>query len=120
MQVYYFGVWNAGQTGHHLHTRSGRFASRDTERALPFALHILDSNLLPQEGDQVQGVVHRSVINGWTVLTFWDRSGDSRGNSNSAFVLEGEHTADAGLAIAREMFPHIFGRFTFAVEPVRK
>lgn len=117
MTCLYFGVWEAGEAGHYLYRPGGSFAGRDAERSLPFAPHILDSNLLPQEGEQREGVVHRCVINGWTVLTFWDRSGDSRGCSNSAFIIEGEHATVAGLDIARERFPTIVTRFKFPLVP---
>lgn len=113
MKCFYFGAWSRGHLGHFLYLPGGSLVGREVERQIPFATHILDSGLLPQVGSQTQCVVHRSVINGWTVLTFWDRSGDSRGSSNSSFILQGEHATEAGLAFARELFPTVFARFTF-------
>lgn len=115
MRVFYFGVWSPNQLGHYLYEPSGRMAGREAERALPFKMHILDTGLLPDIGPCTEGFIHRSVINGWTVLTFWDRSGDSRGNSNSSFIIEGDHQAEAALAIAKAAFPSIFSRFTFVL-----
>lgn len=117
MRCFYFGVWDKGGAGHYLHVPGGTASRREAERVLPFAMHILDSHLLPQEGPQTEGIVYRSLINGWTVLSFWDRSGDSRGRSNSAFIMDGDYATLAGLAIARERFPAIFARFGFALAP---
>jgi len=81
MRLFYFGVWTGSDAGHYLYKPSGHLAARDEHRALPFGWHLLDGALLPQNGPEIEGVIHRSVINGWTVLTFWDRSGDQRGRS---------------------------------------
>jgi hypothetical protein len=52
---------------------------------------------------------------GWTALSFWDRSVDSRPGSSSTFVFDTLLTPEEALTAAREMFAPIFDRFTFAV-----
>lgn len=111
-KCYYFGVWEAGGAGHYLHEVGGRKLYR-LESGVPFRETILDTGLIPPFVEDVEGVVYRSVINGWTVLTFFDRSGDSRKNSNSAFVMAGTLEFDDAMALARESFPSIFARFKF-------
>jgi len=64
---------------------------------------------------QVQGHARLTHHNGWTILAFWDRTGDSRGNSNSAFLEQGEHSFDEMVAKAKATFPKIWERFTFEV-----
>ena len=59
----------------------------------------------PSELPQTLGVWHRTVVNGCTVIACWDRSADSRRNSNAAFIVEGEHDIATALAIARQHFP---------------
>lgn len=115
MKVLYFGVWESGGAGHYLHDQGG-YKSYRGEAELPFRETILDAGLLPQKGDQVEGLIYSNNINGWTILSFWDRSGDSRSASNSSFLF---HTGTGmyGLAdllgVAKEQFPSVFSRFGF-------
>jgi hypothetical protein len=83
----------------------------------------IDSKLAPREWDShrapemPQGVAALHHKDGWTALAFWDRSGDSRPNSNSAFLFDETLDFDAALAAAREHFPALFERFPFEVRP---
>jgi hypothetical protein len=56
-----------------------------------------------------------SVINSWTVVSFWDQSGDSRPASNSSFVMWGVHDFRHAAEAARQRFPTIFARPGFPV-----
>ena len=76
---------------------------------------ILDADLLPQEGQQIEGETTHVVINGWTVISFWDRTVDSRGNSNSAFVIYGKFSFSEAVEISKQAFPEIWNRFTFTL-----
>jgi len=64
---------------------------------------------------QPEGFATVTRVAGLTIVAFWDRSGDRRFGSNSAFVADGEHCFDEVMAAAREAFPSIFKRFTFEV-----
>lgn len=110
--VLYFGAWSSDQVGHYLYQPGGDRSSR-TERYLPFRATILDAGLLPQSGEATEGLFRRNVINGWTVLSFWDRSADNRPGSNSSFLIEGDVSAADGLDAARKAFPECFARFEF-------
>jgi len=119
MTIRYFGVW--GHPGHYLWTADGRL-DRDDRRLS----RLIDGNLAPQperprrpyqSGPPVQpeGFATVTRVAGLTIVAFWDRSGDRRFGSNSAFVADGEHCFDEVMAAAREAFPSIFKRFTFEV-----
>lgn len=76
----------------------------------------IDAQLAPTTKPyQVEGATALHHKDGWTAIQFWDRSGDSRGNSNSAFLMEGTWAFEEALAKAREAFPNIFKRFKFEI-----
>lgn len=116
MTCFYFGAWSRDRLGHYLYAPGGS-TSRRNEAALPFDPRILDAGLLPPEqGQQEEGRIARAVIGNWCVLAFWDRSADSRFQSNSAFVFDAVAPTEQLLAIAREQFPEVFKRFTFELK----
>lgn len=112
-QCLYFGVWRKPAPGHYLYNPDGGWADG---RRLPFLESILDAGLLPQKEPQYEGYLHRALIGGWTILSFWDRSGDSRPGSNSSFLVRGEHSTADALEHARAAFPHQFARFNFPLQ----
>lgn len=60
--------------------------------------------------EQVEGIRHHLTDKGWTLLSLWDRSGDSRPGSHSTFAILGTLTADEAEAEARRQFPAIWAR----------
>jgi hypothetical protein len=46
----------------------------------------IDGGFCPQIEDAQSGEARIHHVEGWTVLAFWDRSGDSRPSSHSTFV----------------------------------
>ena len=52
---------------------------------------------------------------GWTAISFWDRSVDSRPDSSSTFVFDALLMPGEALAAARKAFTPIFDRFDFEV-----
>jgi hypothetical protein len=105
--IYYFGKLNV--PGHFLYAAGGRSVSYEDAKALPFRYELLDGGLLPQ-CDEIQGRQHLSIINGWTIVSMWDRSGDSRGRSNSSFLADGIMTREELMTMARHTFPDIVAR----------
>lgn len=57
-----------------------------------------------------EGVAALVYVGGWTVIAYWDRSGDGRGGSNTAFAAAGHHSFESLLASAKEQWPQIFER----------
>lgn len=74
----------------------------------------VDRRMCPS-GTQVQGWAALHKRDGWTLISFYDRSVDSRPGSNSSFLAEGNFTFEEMLGIAREYFPRVMSRFTFEI-----
>lgn len=114
MKVWYFG-YKAGY-GHGM--IPGRYAddSLDFMAKNPLAF-CLDGGLCPKtNGYEDEGVANIARKDGWTAIAFWDRSGDKRHASNSAFLFNDERIGfDAAIAIAKQEFPQIFTRFGFEI-----
>lgn len=55
---------------------------------------------------------------GWTALSFWDRSVDSRGGCNSSFFFKGNFTFGEMVDMANKHFPVVMGRFNFQITDV--
>lgn len=74
--------------------------------------------LLAPRAHSRQGVaVVRTHDPGWTSLSFWDRSVESRGGSSSTFALPVCGLGwDELLEAARDAFPEVWERFSLAVE----
>lgn len=116
MNTYYFGCWSPQRLGHYLYTPDGRRALRDPQRELPVREDVLDGGLLAGIPD-VPGHAVLFHGRGWTLLSFWDRSGDARPNSTSTFVLRGDFTFAQALAQAQQAFP---ARWALLQVPVRE
>lgn len=126
MRALYFGcprgVYGYREAGHRFVAPGGAAVrSVDGERAQPWGM--LDGKLAPREWDShrapemPQGVAALHHKDGWTALSFWDRTGDSRPASNSTFLIEGTLDFDEALAEARERFSLLFERFDFEIRP---
>lgn len=106
-KIYFFGC-GGGQKGHFLYSPGMRVSYVDNE-TLPFSRNILDGGLLPRH-PETQGELHLAAINGWTMLSMWDRTGDSRSASNAVFLAKGTHSLDDMKAIAIKHFPDLWKR----------
>jgi len=123
MRVFYFGC--VGESGHHLFTDRLRSVYNEGPPWDPLGIGAADGVLAPHvvgcnkrhcrcpNGDEGVAEIHHK--DGWTAMAFWDRSVDRRGASNSNFFAEGTHDFAAMLAIAKEKFPAIIGRFQFEI-----
>ncbi len=116
MKLLYYGCWPGAGVGHGLYEPGGK--------SIYLRLHPLsnsmDSGFLTMAGapdkEDRQGWVYVTRIGtAWTILSFWDRSGDHRGNSNSNFVADGMHSYDEVMEAARAQFPTVFARATFPI-----
>lgn len=66
-------------------------------------------------GKQPEGLAAIRHKEGWTALSFWDRSVDMRGNSSSTFFFKGTHRFSTMCALAEKHFPGVWVRFSFEV-----
>ena len=104
-----------GDTGHYLWRESGGRTCIVTHD-FPVPISTLDSGFLPPNAPQEEGLATLAHVNGWTILAFWDRSIDGRGNSNSAFVIPALiYNLDVVKQLAEKRFPWIWRRFKFEV-----
>ena len=132
MRVLYHGVWNK-TPGHFLFEPDGRTISMyapiapglsnldgyfagDLTKVTRWGDGIFGKRTIPHwdTKDEEQGAARLHFVDGWTVLSFWDRSGDSRGGCSSTFLAEGRHSFQQMVELAREHFPHIWQRITDA------
>jgi hypothetical protein len=107
-KVFYYGclrdVDERTEAGHYMYEpgyRSSRVES-------PFG-RCPDGTLCP-EGQQVQGLALLHQKDGWTAIGFWDRTGDSRSNSNSNFLVRGTYTFDEMCKLAQDQYPELWKR----------
>lgn len=112
-EMLFFGA--VKQPGHFLHRANGQRAGRSIERSLPFRAGILDGGLLPESGEQPEGAAGHCELNGWTIVSFWDRSVDKRPGSNSAFLFADRRYFPGIIAIAKLQLPWFWERINFEV-----
>jgi hypothetical protein len=110
MQVHYFGC-QLHCLGHKWH---GDVPWRPTWE---HPVGAVDGRFAPRiDGKEApQGEAALVHTGGYTLIAYWDRSGDSRPNSNSVFAAEGEHTFEELLAAAKEQWAWVFKRQSFDV-----
>lgn len=127
---WWHGCWL--DSGHHLFTRNGKSA----HDVFPFDQDRLDGGYAPRKVDSTykidysqrfdnieqreshrrrleyqseelpQGQFLRHVIEGFTVITWWDRTqGDTRSGCNSCYIVEGDHTSEQMLKWFPKHFP---------------
>jgi hypothetical protein len=113
MKMYYFGC--VGKSGHYMFQPSDSYPKQDHTftRDNPWGYQV-DSGLCPS-GPQVEGRAMIHHKDGWTALSFWDRSVDRRSGSNSNFLAEGTFTFAEMVEFAKERFPKIMARFAFTI-----
>lgn len=109
--VYYFGCIN--DCGHYLwHPTKGKTHYKEIN-ITPWGENIDGGIFGTSKLKNELGLIHTQTKDGWTVISFADRSVDSRLGSHSTFVVEGEFTVDELLTEARKQWPQIFSRQGF-------
>ena len=107
--VWYFGCWSRTRAGHVVYRPDGSsdwdlFAASEWRGKID-AGFLTDEAIAEEQG---HGVFLRH--SGWSIATFWDRTGDARPNSNSAFLVEGDWEPRDLMDRARVAFPSIVRR----------
>lgn len=113
MIAFYFGCWSPKEKGHYLYDQNG--TTRHAYNCLmPIRMESLDGGLLNGVPDKEgNAVVFRG--RGKTLLSFWDRSGDSRPASNSTFILLGDLSFEDAVEAAKAEFPQRWSLIAFDV-----
>ena len=114
-ECYYFGC--DGKPGHYLFHEGRHEVWNESKlpKDFPVRTMSLDGGLLPPNLPQDQGKATLVRLGGWTILTFWDRSVDTRGGCNSSFVIPAELDFEQAKEVAQERFPWVWERFKFEV-----
>lgn len=126
----YFGCW--GPAGHYFYRPDGHCSSKEVRHkmAAEGIYPMIDGGFCPgshQNPDgstrrpergppQEEGVARLTHHNGWTILAFWDRTGDTRYGSNSNFIRGDLWDFKTMVAKAKETYPRLWERFTFEVK----
>lgn len=119
IEVYYFGC--RGAAGHYwfLPNNDLRYISNwEIDKNLPseFQNGRIDSGFCPGGGSrnknraEIPGEAKLTVVSGWTVLGWWDRSVDKRGGSNSNILAKGTFDFTTMLEIGKVRFPEVMKR----------
>lgn len=67
---------------------------------------------------EVEGEALLHHKDGWTAISFWDRSVDKRGACNSTYFAEGTFTFDEMVEMAKARFSERWNRMAFEVRQV--
>ena len=115
--VLFFGVWSPDQKGHYTYSPDGRTLYSNQVPSELTGGRFDGGDLGPPgglKGPQKQGERAHYIVPTtqglWSVISMWDRTGDSRFNSCAAFLAKGTLTADEVWAKAQEAFPVITKR----------
>lgn len=127
-RMFYFGPWD--RAGHYFFDESGYSVDERNIDLFPFghgrSLIPVDGILQPHTcgrsprdchkgtcAPQGQSLIHH--IQGWTALSFWDSSVDTRSGCNSSYFAEGTFTFDEMVAMAKERFAYRWNKMPFKV-----
>jgi len=117
ISCFYFGKFSRDSHGGHvLYAGNRQIHDRDLPDDFPIPPYILDGGLLPPKMPQTQGRAELIHLKDWTIITFWDRSADTRGSSSSSFVIRGILDFTEAVRLAMKFYPQIWDRFGFEVK----
>lgn len=100
----FFGCW--GQAGHYVYDPGGR----QNWRANIIDADTLDGVYPPNIPGEPEAAMSYVVFGQIRIIAMWDRSTDSRGKSNAAFVADQPFSFEEMLNEAVRLFPEITGR----------
>ena len=109
MKVYYFGCINA--PGHYLWISRGDRYLPNMVGWVPWG-NEMDSGLAPQGTMEEQGHAAIHHKKGWTLVSWWDRTVDTRSKCNSAIMAEGNHGFEQIKILLKEYWPEVAQRQT--------
>ncbi len=118
-------------SGHFLFHDNGMGADYDEREKAPWKGHEIDGKLQPgcfidrwghwdTSGPQIEGEALIHHKNGWTALSFWDRTIDQRYGCNSTFMAEGTFTFEEMVELAKTRFAERWSKMKFQVVPYKE
>lgn len=119
----YFGCWGTSP-GHGLHGPDGKSVGSEENPAEKYVGAGWPYGWAGQKLDRCPELIEgQSVIlhdPGWTILSFADRSVDTRRGSHSTFVARGVYMFDEMWEAALRLFPVVCSRYSFEVKPPKE
>ena len=113
----YFGPW--AEPGHFLFREGGQYFRGKLPLGFPWdpwsSTSGIDGQLQPPSGEQEEGAALLHHKDGWTALSFWDRSVDKRGGCNSTYFAEGTFTFEQMVHMAKTRFSERWDKMRFEV-----
>lgn len=109
-KMFYFGPWD--RPGHFLVGEHGSHVPYKNE--CPWTPDQIDGILQPKDS-QAEGRALLHYKDGWTALSFHDRSVDTRGGCNSTYFARGVLTFDEIVLMAKTRFAERWERMKFEV-----
>jgi len=116
-KMFYFGPWQ--QVGHYM--RSDDHLPKDSEgyrklhgftKSNPWGYEV-DGGLCPKgESEGVAAIHHKD---GWTALSFWDYTVDTRPGSHSTYLAEGDFNFEQMVQMAMRRFSERWNKMPFMV-----
>lgn len=110
---YYFGCLN--EPGHYLYSGNAKQRESDLPSDFPVSVNALDGGLLPPRLPQVEGRAELIHSGDWTIISFWNRSVDSRNGSSSTFIIPGSVNFFTAVEIAKKDYPCVWQKIRFGV-----
>lgn len=121
LRMFYFGPWD--QAGHHIRREGDQPTSLEERRAVsnftrtnPWG-HGIDTALCPRD-TQAEGAAAIHYRDGWTALSFWDYTVDSRPGSHSTYLAQGDFTFEQMVEMAKQRFAERWRKMKFEVKLV--
>lgn len=115
MSIFYFGCLD--DIGHDLkaYPLGTRPDQTPWRNVTPWGAEMDGTFAPPGEHKDKQGAAALIHKDGWSMLSWWDRTVDSRRASNSAIIAKGAHTFEEMLELLRRSFPSVSHRQTIAI-----
>jgi hypothetical protein len=121
--MFYFGPYK--QPGHYLFGIDGRKLYNEQEASCPWKMEDIDGVLQQncmfkfvdwhREGPQNEGEALIHYRDGWTALSFWDRSVDHRSGCNSTFMVKNIYTFEQMVELSKAHFKAKWESFSFKI-----
>jgi hypothetical protein len=112
-EAFYFGARRCIVHQLHQENTRGPVNARDVA-GLPWTVYDLDAGLLESWGQKEcnDGRVHWTYADGWFAFCWWDRTGDTRAESNSGLYVKGfsEGERIQAFQYVCDKFPDIISR----------
>ena len=122
-RMFYFGPY--ARSGHFFFYEDGQEVMRVEREKIEWKDYEVDGTMQPgrvqwrkhwiQKGPMVQGQALLHHRNGWTALSFWDCTIDTRPNCTSTYIAEGMFTFEQMVAMASARFAERWNKMKFKV-----